>query len=238
MTQAARGTLSIRPTRRSVRRLVVLGSVVMAATLGVGTGVAVAASVEVFPIPGSRYNRPATQITFRGAPAGTIGVVKVTGSRSGVHIGRMLPDSDGEGGSFVPDKPFVRGETVTVSTDLRVLGTAHGEFSFRIADALPLIRSGQLQGVAPAGGDAFPLAARLLARGSGHHQEHTAGFPRRHLRRAAERARAGRADDPRLTRPTGVVFAVPARKGCVRQRLRDSATPGPPRTDVLAGVPE
>jgi hypothetical protein len=94
----------------------------------------------VFPIPGTRYNRPETQVTFRGVRPDQIGSVAVRGSRSGLHSGRVLPDSDCDGGSFLPAKPFVEGESVTVRTRLNVLGGRNGHFSFRIADALPLAK--------------------------------------------------------------------------------------------------
>ncbi len=94
----------------------------------------------MFPIPGTRYNRPETQITFRGLRPDQIGSVTVRGSRSGLHSGRVLPDSDCDGGSFMPAKHFVKGETVTVSTGLNVLGGRNGRFSFKIADALPLAK--------------------------------------------------------------------------------------------------
>jgi len=93
--------------------------------------------VAVFPLPGSRYNRPETQITFRGIPAPAIGRVLVVGSRTGVHTGRLVADSDGQGASFVPEKPFTVGETVTVGTRLHVLGGTAGRFAFAIAHLAP-----------------------------------------------------------------------------------------------------
>src|SRR5262249_47365783 len=76
--------------------------------------------VRVFPIAGSRLGPPGTQITFRGVPANQIGKITVTGSVSGNHTGKVLPDSDGRGGSFMPDKSFTPGERVTVSTGLNI----------------------------------------------------------------------------------------------------------------------
>jgi hypothetical protein len=77
---------------------------------------AAAGTVSVFPIPGGHYAAPTTQITIRGVPASAIGPVTVTGSASGVHTGHIAPDSDGDGGSFIPDTPFKPGETVSVAT--------------------------------------------------------------------------------------------------------------------------
>ena len=98
------------------------------------------AQVSVFPTPGSRYSMPTTQITFRGVAPGQIGSISVTGSTSGVHAGRLVADSDGNGASFIPAVPFTRRETVTVTTGLDVLGGSGGTFSFQIATpAAPIV---------------------------------------------------------------------------------------------------
>jgi hypothetical protein len=91
--------------------------------------------VSTFPIPGGRVASPQTQIAFRGIPAEQIGTVLVTGSRSGPHPGRLEADSDGQGASFLPTRPFTPGEVVTVRTGLwfRVRGAARGRFQFTIA---------------------------------------------------------------------------------------------------------
>jgi hypothetical protein len=103
-----------------------------------------AAQVAVFPIPGTHYNRPATQITFRGVSPGQIGQLQVVGSKTGAHTGHTAADSDGQGGSFIPDQPFASGETVTVTTALNVIGAKHGTFSFTIANARGLLGYGPL----------------------------------------------------------------------------------------------
>jgi outer membrane protein assembly factor BamB len=89
--------------------------------------------VSVFPIPGSRYSLPRTQITLRGIAPGEIGELKVVGSMTGPHQGQIEADSDRRGGSFMPSQPFAPGETVRVKTHLKVLGARHGRFSFTIA---------------------------------------------------------------------------------------------------------
>jgi hypothetical protein len=109
-----------------------------------GPVAAAAAAVAVFPIPGTTYNRPQTQITFRGVAAGAIGPVQVVGSQTGVHADHIEADSDGQGGSFVPDQPFAAGETVTVNTDLDVQGSSNGTFSFQIAQPWGLLPYGKL----------------------------------------------------------------------------------------------
>jgi Arylsulfotransferase (ASST) len=110
-----------------------------AATVGVVLGFvtaggAEAATVTVFPIPGSRVASPQAQIVFRGVGARRLGPVRVSGSRSGRHPGRLAPDSDGHGGSFLPAKAFTPGERVTVRTGLSVQGARGGTFTFTVAE--------------------------------------------------------------------------------------------------------
>lgn len=88
--------------------------------------------VTTFPGPGSHTVAPGAQISFRGVAAERL---KVTahGSSSGVHVGVIRDHSDGRGGSFLPDKPFTPGETVTVSTNQKVREARGGRFSFTVA---------------------------------------------------------------------------------------------------------
>lgn len=131
--------------RRLVALAIVLGSL---ATGGVyafaGGGPTV---VSVFPIPGARVASPSTQIAFRGLPVDQLGTIVVTGSRSGRHPGRLEADSDGDGGSFLPAKPFLPGEVVTVQTALHVRGARRGAFRFTVATPAGPI---QMVGLAPA----------------------------------------------------------------------------------------
>jgi hypothetical protein len=62
-----------------------------------------------------------------------IGQVQVVGSSTGPHSGTIEPDSDNDGASFVPSTPFRRGETVTVTTSMNVIGAKNGTFTFAIA---------------------------------------------------------------------------------------------------------
>ncbi len=134
----------------------------MAATLGAMPAAAQsAAPVYVFPIPGSRVAPPRTQITFRGVNALSLPSITVTGSVSGPHSGTVAGDSDGRGGSFLPGKPFVAGETVTVQTGLNVVGARNGAYSFKVAtpaNSIPY-RSAQRVGRAP--GDVWRFRSRL-----------------------------------------------------------------------------
>ena len=108
--------------------------------------------VSVFPIPGARVAAPQTQITFRGVGVAHVGSVLVTGSRTGRHMGRLVADSDGQGGSFLPATPFAPGEVVTVQTNLHLRDAAAGTFRFTIAHpsgaipAMPLLPAARVPG--------------------------------------------------------------------------------------------
>ena len=104
------------------------------------TAAVASAAVSVFPSPGTRYAEPGTQITFRGVAAGRIGSISVVGSRSGDHSGHIAADSDGNGGSFLLDRPFDSGETVTVTTGLNVVGATHGDWQFKVATPAAAIK--------------------------------------------------------------------------------------------------
>jgi Arylsulfotransferase (ASST) len=71
-------------------------------------------SLAVAPLPGSYDASFHTQISMVGAPANAIHSVRVSGSQSGSHSGRLRGYSQGDGASFVPSSPFSQGETVTV----------------------------------------------------------------------------------------------------------------------------
>jgi len=91
-------------------------------------------AVSAFPSPGDAVASPKTQISFRGVPRSELGTVRVEGSDSGRHAGRMREHPDGRGASFVPDEAFEAGEEVKVDTGLTIRGTREGDFSFTIAD--------------------------------------------------------------------------------------------------------
>jgi hypothetical protein len=81
-------------------------------------------AVTVTPAPDTLDASYLTQISFLGPPSADIADVKVSGSHSGVHSGRLLPYSQGDGASFVPTKPFTQGEVVTVHAVLRGLSSS------------------------------------------------------------------------------------------------------------------
>jgi len=81
--------------------------------------------VTVSPLPGSRDATPQTQISFLGVAASELSVQSVQGSKSGSHSGHLEPYSQGDGASFVPARPFVEGERVTVHATLRLGRARH-----------------------------------------------------------------------------------------------------------------
>ena len=89
------------------------------------------AQVGAFPMPGTESASPETQISLRGAPAAELGSITVRGSRTGAHTGKLRDHSDGQGASFVLDRPLRGGERVTVQTELNIPGASGGDFSFR-----------------------------------------------------------------------------------------------------------
>jgi hypothetical protein len=90
-------------------------------------------AVSVFPAPGTRTAEPGTAINLRGVAPAAVGVLHVSGAQSGVHEGHLVSDPDDAGASFVPAKAFAAGETVTVTTALKVRGASGGHFSFTVA---------------------------------------------------------------------------------------------------------
>jgi hypothetical protein len=110
--------------------LALLGALPILAEIAIGGGHPPV--VSVFPIPGSRVAPPESQIVFRGLPIHDVGAIRVTGSRSGVHEGRVVADSDGHGGSFLPSRAFTPGERVTVKVRPHLL-TRGRSFSFTVA---------------------------------------------------------------------------------------------------------
>jgi Arylsulfotransferase (ASST) len=107
--------------------------------------------VTVSPAPSSRAATAQTQISFLGPPAGELRSVQVRGSRSGTHTGQLLPYSQNDGASFLPDAPFTPGETVTVRAQLRTSKRTIG-FGWRFEVRMPAPQP------APAGHQRAPSA--------------------------------------------------------------------------------
>jgi len=141
-----------------VRRLSVLA--LGLAALAAACAAPASAVVFVYPSPGTRVASPHTQISFRGVAPKAMGRISVTGSRTGAHSGHLAAHSDGQGASFLSDRPFAQGEVVTVRTSLPVHGGHGGAFTIRVAVQAAPIR--------PA-----PHAPPLLLHGSGIQRFHS-----------------------------------------------------------------
>jgi hypothetical protein len=98
--------------------LAACGGAESSASVALGDPSAIAAAaanaVTVSPLPGTPDASPATQISFLGGPGTTVKDVRVKGSRSGLHSGRLAAWSTGTGESFVLSRPFAPGERVVV----------------------------------------------------------------------------------------------------------------------------
>jgi hypothetical protein len=101
-----------------------------------------AGAVTVSPLSGSRDATPDTQISFLGVPARALSHVLVSGSQSGAHAGRLLAYSQGDGASFVPERPFEEGERVEVRAEVRVGASLQPLIDvFAVADQDPITRT-------------------------------------------------------------------------------------------------
>jgi Arylsulfotransferase (ASST) len=95
-------------------------------------------AVDVSPAPETDTANPNTQISFLGTNVTNIQEVSVVGSHSGYHYGHVYGYFQGDGGSFVPDKPFEDGERVSVSAVVGPPGQGHrASYSFRISTPYP-----------------------------------------------------------------------------------------------------
>jgi hypothetical protein len=97
-------------------------------------------SLAVSPQPGSSAASSRSQISLLGASVHAISGVRVSGSRTGSHPGRLRGFSQGDGASFVPSRPFASGERVSVRGKVSAGGRAQAfGYSFIIAtqDVLP-----------------------------------------------------------------------------------------------------
>ena len=105
------------PTRRLPRErgaVAVLASALAVLVPGVIPCASAGAAVVISPLRGTPAALPQTQISFLGAPAGTLHSVSVVGSLSGKHRGRLRSYTSEPGSSFLPSRPFTPGETVKV----------------------------------------------------------------------------------------------------------------------------
>ena len=106
----------------------------LAIALAGGAEQAVAAPVAVsYPGPGWRFASPLTGITFRGLDTERLSALRVTGSVSGSHSGRLHALRDERGAVFTPATPFHPGESVSVEVGEALLGAPSGAFKFMVA---------------------------------------------------------------------------------------------------------
>jgi hypothetical protein len=92
--------------------------------------------VTVSPGPDTRDASATTQISMLGVPASELADVTVEGSQSGPHRGHLLAYSQGDGASFLPERPFAEGELVSVHAELVQAGHATPfAWSFTVAVA-------------------------------------------------------------------------------------------------------
>jgi hypothetical protein len=164
MQQPAPGTsLRAAPRLRAAAGLALVISVILAVLSPVGAladGAGPPAPVSVFPIVGSQVAPPGTQIAFRGVNPFAIGSVTVSGSLSGSHSGSLQGDSDGNGASFILDKPFTPGEIVSVKTSLNLVGAPGGSYQFRVATSPGPIPPAPVQKVSRMPGDVLRFQSR------------------------------------------------------------------------------
>jgi Arylsulfotransferase (ASST) len=91
-------------------------------------------SLAVSPLPDSYDASSRTQISLLGAPPQALAGVRVSGSQTGAHPGRLLGYSQGDGASFVPSRPFRPGEAVSVRGRLKA-GSRLERFAFHFVIA-------------------------------------------------------------------------------------------------------
>jgi hypothetical protein len=99
-------------------------------------------AVTVSPAPDTLDASYLTQISFLGVSIGDVTGITVVGSRSGAHSGRLLAYSQTDGGSYLPNKPFLQGEVVTVHAILQQgASTTPFAWRFTVADVDAVSRS-------------------------------------------------------------------------------------------------
>jgi hypothetical protein len=90
-------------------------------------GAAASNPVTVSPLPGTQDASPTTQISFLGPAGAQVSSVRVLGSSTGTHSGRIQGYSTGTGASFLPSRPFRAGERVTVHATITTAAGGPGQ---------------------------------------------------------------------------------------------------------------
>ncbi len=150
----------------TARRFLLRAGLTVLAAIAVVTAIAddparAATPVSVFPSPGSRVATEKTQITFRGVPIAQLGHITVKGHLSGTHSGRLRADSDGQGGSFIPNRPFAAAERVSVTASgVSIRGGKGGSYSFITARPGLTLIPNHLPGARRVPGDIMQFKSR------------------------------------------------------------------------------
>jgi hypothetical protein len=97
---------------------------------------AAAAGLAISPSPNTPDASPRTQISILGASRSAIRSVRIVGSVTGVHAGRLRAYIASSGASFLPRVPFAQGERVAVT--IRIAGRRPIRSSFTIAHLGPI----------------------------------------------------------------------------------------------------
>ncbi len=138
----SRRVLSVSASRGLLSAVVITMSVAVAAM----PTAAAALPLTISPLPGTPDASPDTQISVLGVAPRSIESVRVTGSASGVHRGRLLSYSGGRGASFVLGRPLAQGERVRAV--VRLVGRRPIAFTFtaaRLAALPPILNVPMLQ---------------------------------------------------------------------------------------------
>lgn len=113
-----------------------------------GSAVPLGSTLTVSPAPGTHAASARTQISMLGAPASAIDAVTAVGSRSGPHTGHLSAYSQGDGASWLPDRPFAPGEQVNMS--VTVAGAAApARWTFGVATPTVLVAGHRAPGPKP-----------------------------------------------------------------------------------------
>jgi hypothetical protein len=126
--------------------------------LVLGAHVAGASALTVSPLPGTPDASPSTQISYQGVPTRQIRHVAAVGSRSGVHPGVLRTYDSAPGASFVPSRPFLQGERVTVTADV-----GSGRHTRRVRTSFTIARLASFGSTALPG---RPVPAKPIAAGT------------------------------------------------------------------------
>lgn len=115
--------------RRRPVAAAVTGLLLAAGLLASPAGALAANNLSVLPFPFTPDASATSHIIFSALRPSDLEWVFVGGSKSGPHGGRITQLPQGAGTVFVPDKPFIPGEVVTVSAALRSrqAGSASGD---------------------------------------------------------------------------------------------------------------